>query len=153
MNPVQHSDLYTQVERINHFLADLDPEVPRLSDVLRKAGVSSEAINGLRKNYLAPYVEQLCHRWQSYLSSELPERHTLIVIRRYSLNGEAQPTLAELGDEYGISRERVRQIEKAGIQRLHSRRRREALHHLAVQIAYEVAGIVPAGWSDPDTTV
>ena len=42
----------------------------------------------------------------------LPERHRLVLIRRYGLGDEGVATLAQLSDEMGISRERVRQIQR-----------------------------------------
>jgi RNA polymerase primary sigma factor len=42
----------------------------------------------------------------------LPERHRLVLIRRYGLGDEGAATLAELSDELGISRERVRQVQR-----------------------------------------
>ena len=132
-----------QLEQINRFLTDLDPESHRLSVVLHKANVSEQGIALLRSQYLAAYVSQLCERWRTYLATILPERHADILIRRYSLSGLAQPTLADLGQEYDISRERVRQLEDTGMRRLRNPRRRQELWRLAVQIVYEGTGLAP----------
>ena len=43
---------------------------------------------------------------------KLPERHRRVLIGRYGLDDERVATLAELSDELGISRERVRQIQR-----------------------------------------
>ena len=42
----------------------------------------------------------------------LPERHRLVLVRRYGLAAESAATLAQLSDELGISRERVRQVQR-----------------------------------------
>jgi RNA polymerase primary sigma factor len=42
----------------------------------------------------------------------LPERHRYVLVRRYGLGDESAATLAELSDELGISRERVRQVQR-----------------------------------------
>ena len=42
----------------------------------------------------------------------LPERHRAVLVRRYGLGDEGAATLAQLSDELGISRERVRQIQR-----------------------------------------
>ena len=42
----------------------------------------------------------------------LPERHKTVLIRRYGLGDEGVSTLAQLSDELGISRERVRQVQR-----------------------------------------
>jgi RNA polymerase primary sigma factor len=41
----------------------------------------------------------------------LSERHRRVLVRRYGLDGRKRATLAELSEELGISRERVRQIQ------------------------------------------
>ena len=42
----------------------------------------------------------------------LPERHRHVLVRRYGLDDREPATLAELGDELDISRERVRQLQR-----------------------------------------
>ena len=42
----------------------------------------------------------------------LPERTRYVLVRRYALDGRKEATLAELSRELGISRERVRQVQK-----------------------------------------
>src|ERR687889_1072460 len=44
--------------------------------------------------------------------SRLPERHRHVLIRRYGLGNRDTSTLAQLSDELGISRERVRQLQR-----------------------------------------
>jgi RNA polymerase primary sigma factor len=41
----------------------------------------------------------------------LPERHRHVLVRRYGLDERDAATLADLSEELGISRERVRQIQ------------------------------------------
>ena len=42
----------------------------------------------------------------------LPERHRHVLIKRYGLGDGETATLAQLSDELGISRERVRQVQR-----------------------------------------
>jgi RNA polymerase primary sigma factor len=42
----------------------------------------------------------------------LPERHRHVLVRRYGLDEREPATLAELGDELKMSRERVRQVQR-----------------------------------------
>jgi RNA polymerase primary sigma factor len=44
--------------------------------------------------------------------AQLPERHRYVLVRRYGLDDRDAATLAELSDELGISRERVRQLQR-----------------------------------------
>jgi len=49
------------------------------------------------------------------LISDLKEREKEIISRRFGLNGLERETLESIGQDFGISRERVRQIQKVGI--------------------------------------
>jgi hypothetical protein len=138
-----HADTRSQLDHINRFLAELYQDIQRLSDLLHKMGVRDAAIAALRGQHLSSYVSRLSQRWQTFITDALPERHADIVIRRYALNGQLPPRLADLGVEYGISRERVRQLEQAGLKRLRSRKRRKLLQQIALEVAYEITGLPP----------
>ena len=49
---------------------------------------------------------------------DLPERVRYVLMRRYGLGGLEPATLVELADELGISRERIRQIQREAVQAL-----------------------------------
>jgi RNA polymerase primary sigma factor len=51
----------------------------------------------------------------------LPERHRYVLLRRYGLDERKPATLAELGAELKVSRERVRQLQRQAEQMLKSR--------------------------------
>jgi RNA polymerase primary sigma factor len=42
----------------------------------------------------------------------LPERHRLVLVRRYGLDDRPVATLAQLSEELGVSRERIRQLQR-----------------------------------------
>jgi RNA polymerase primary sigma factor len=42
----------------------------------------------------------------------LPERQRCVLVRRYGLDGEEPATLADLSEELGVSRERIRQLQR-----------------------------------------
>ncbi len=57
------------------------------------------------------------HReWLVEALAELPERERRIIVERHL--GEEKPILRDLGDEFGVSKERVRQLEKRAFERL-----------------------------------
>jgi RNA polymerase primary sigma factor len=50
--------------------------------------------------------------WLAEAVEKLPERHRYVLIKRYGLDDEETATLAQLSEELGISRERVRQVQR-----------------------------------------
>ena len=50
--------------------------------------------------------------WLSEAIERLPERHRHVLVKRYGLGDQETETLAELSEELGISRERVRQLQR-----------------------------------------
>jgi len=50
--------------------------------------------------------------WLGEAMSRLPERHRRVLIKRYGLDEEETATLAELAEEMGVSKERVRQLQR-----------------------------------------
>lgn len=51
----------------------------------------------------------------------LPKRTQDIIVRRFGINKKRKETLESIGHTYGITRERVRQIEEEGLRRLRSK--------------------------------
>ena len=49
------------------------------------------------------------------LLNDLPERERNIIIRRYGLNGHKQDTLFEIGNDFNLTQERIRQLENTCI--------------------------------------
>jgi len=63
--------------------------------------------------------------------SDLPPREAEILRLRFGISGKGEHTLQEIGRKFGISRERVRQLEKKSINRLrHHPKRRLSAHRL-----------------------
>ena len=60
----------------------------------------------------------------------LPERQRYVLVRRYGLDEKDAATLAELSDELGVSRERVRQLQREAEQALRTCEQRLLLHAL-----------------------
>jgi len=66
----------------------------------RESGVVGEVVRELETHRLMESV------------ARLPERRRRVLVRRYGLDGEKPATLADLGEELGVSRERVRQLQR-----------------------------------------
>jgi len=64
--------------------------------------------------------------------SSLTDRERKIIEMRYGLDNEQGLTLKEVGHEFGLTRERIRQIEKEALAKLrHPSRSRKLIHYLA----------------------
>jgi RNA polymerase primary sigma factor len=66
----------------------------------RESDAAGEVVRELETRRLMESVERL------------PERQRRVLVRRYGLDGEEPSTLADLSEELGISRERVRQLQR-----------------------------------------
>src|SRR5829696_3476886 len=71
-------------------------EIGELIEDERASEVAGTVIGEMEMDWLAEAVEKL------------PERHRYVLIKRYGLEDEEPATLAQLSEELGISRERVR---------------------------------------------
>ena len=74
-----------------------------------------------------------------WLLSQCEPRDRVIVERRFGLSHGEPETLEEIGSDYGVTRERIRQIEKRALKRMRIRMRHTAL-------AEHVALASPAVW-------
>jgi RNA polymerase primary sigma factor len=75
-------------------------EIGELIEDERASEVAGTVIGEMEMDWLAGAVEKL------------PERHRYVLIKRYGLGDEETATLAQLSEELGISRERVRQVQR-----------------------------------------
>ena len=75
-------------------------EIGELIEDERASEVAGTVIGEMEMDWLADAVENL------------PERHRYVLIKRYGLGEEEAATLARLSEELGISRERVRQLQR-----------------------------------------
>jgi RNA polymerase primary sigma factor len=94
---------------LNQPMGSDDASSSELGEFVKDERVSDtpgEVIGEMEAEYLKEAIERL------------PERVRYVLVRRYGLVGLEPATLAELADELGISRERVRQIQREAVQRL-----------------------------------
>ncbi len=90
----------------------------------------------LRSQALEPFMTELLQRWRTLLPSLVgTQRHADILIRRYGLNQAPALLLQQLGDSYGLSRERIRQLQVGALRRLCLPKHRQAFEHIAVKAA------------------
>jgi RNA polymerase primary sigma factor len=87
---------------LNHLLSQEDT-ASGLGDFIEDERVSDTADTVMRKMETSLLREAI---------ERLPERARYVLVRRYGLDDQEPATLAQLGDELDISRERVRQLQR-----------------------------------------
>jgi RNA polymerase primary sigma factor len=94
------------------------PDATSLNQPLSSDGDSSEIgelIEDERASEVAgTVIGEMEIGWLAEAVEKLPERHRNVLIKRYGLGDEQTATLAQLSEELGISRERVRQVQREG---------------------------------------
>jgi hypothetical protein len=114
---------------VEGFLALLYHSPSSLTDVLRQCGFSDGEIEKLGTVHLSDFPSTLLAEWNRHLAvllsspRHLPgdpqtERRVRIITRRYGLDGHDRSTLTELGEEYGVCAERIRQIRNKAVRQL-----------------------------------
>jgi RNA polymerase primary sigma factor len=92
------------------------PDATSLNQTLLSDGDGSELgelIEDERASEVAgAVIEEMELDWLAGAVEKLPERHRYILVKRYGLGDQETATLAQLSDELGISRERVRQLQR-----------------------------------------
>ncbi len=135
---------FEQIRYIEWFLEDLYQTPHQLSDILREAGMSEQELSQFRSKHLESYVSELLLRWHAMIPTLLhSQRRADILMRRYGLSGLPNPTLQELGDEYGISRERVRQLQQGALNLLRTPEHKQAIEQTVGEVAQEVLKRAP----------
>ena len=117
-------------------------EVQRLLDYAQHTLSLDEPIGDDGETYLQNYIENknapnpFMEVRQSLLYddvidalNELTEREAQILTMRFGLGGSRQHTLKELGEIFGITRERIRQIQKGALRKLREPGVRNKLEH------------------------
>lgn len=118
-----------QYRRASAAPASLDAPIGDESDSNRIADIVADEKATLPSDDLSAHMD--LDLMQELLGG-LNEREVTILRRRYGLDGEQEKTLEEIGVDYGLTRERIRQIENAALKKLRARMaKRDAMHFAA----------------------
>jgi len=139
---------------LNRLLTELYKTDMRLSLLLDRLGFVSSQIEILRATHLEEVVDCYVGIIKTRIVGwEGGERLFVIICSRFGLDGHQPDTLAELGVCFGISRERVRQLETKTLRRCHRKWFREdcekAMKEATLNMLNEVA---PENGARDDTT-
>jgi RNA polymerase primary sigma factor len=89
---------------------------------------TSTLLDAIAGEHASPFDQTCSNERRTALLGMLacvPQRERLILVRRFGLHGDAPVSLAEIGVELGLTRERVRQLEQRALEKLRSLGRRD----------------------------
>jgi hypothetical protein len=132
-----------QVNGLNEFLTTVYGTETRLSTLLTSLGFNSQQVELIRNQYLeraiTSFLESLRKRMVAGWDGE---RLYKIISRRFGLDGEPPDTLETLGQQFGLSRERIRQLEYKAIKKCTSKANQQflktSLHSIALKLIGDV---------------
>jgi RNA polymerase nonessential primary-like sigma factor len=115
-----------EVERLLRYReqpVSLDAPLDRDSTLSVRDGVADEAAQSPELLLHVSGIERNVGEWMA----DLTERQRRVIERRYGLNDQEISTLDELAGEMGVTRERVRQIQREALGKLRNRIERRGL--------------------------
>lgn len=104
----------TQVIGLNKFLTAIYGTETRISTLLTNFGFEKQQIELLRDRHLEPIVENIILVIKERLGND---RLFQVISRRFSFDGNPPDTLQTIGENLGVSRERIRQLEHKAIRK------------------------------------
>lgn len=159
--PVHMTDRIRQIYKTTHELEQELGRVPRPEELAEKMGLDVKKINWILKVSMLPlsldspvgdnedsdlgmFIEDensptpMDSAYQSLLKEKIEEvlgtlspREARVLRLRFGLDNEKAYTLEEVGEKFGLTRERIRQIEGKALRRLrHPRRARQLKEYL-----------------------
>ncbi len=100
-------------------------------------------VTTMKKTTLQIQTAQLEQLIAQALNVLKKDRDRIVVARRHGIAGEEVATLERIGQQLGITRERVRQIEKAALTRMRTNKQPDSVLNEAVaQLLTEIGGII-----------
>jgi RNA polymerase primary sigma factor len=92
------------------------PDATSLDKPLGSGEDASELGSLIKDEQASDTLEAVVHEievdWLGEAIGRLPERHRLVLVRRYGLDEKEVATLSQLAEELGVSKERVRQLQR-----------------------------------------
>jgi len=130
----------TRLKGINELLKTIYGEPCLLSDILRAKGIEEERIQLIKRHRLEEYLDEFVGGLSEVLDNPKWDRLLEIVRYRYGIAEGQEMTLRAIGNIYGLSRERIRQLQNKAIRIMKNPKRKERLENMAMNVAKEVLG-------------
>ena len=103
-----------RILKLNERISSLDMTLGPLSDKTLLDSIADERSNDPSEELQANDIRENLSRW----IEELPEKQREVLSRRFGIRGYETSTLEDVGQEIGLTRERVRQIQVEALMRL-----------------------------------
>ena len=134
--------LNTRMTGLNQFLSSVYGVPIRLRILLTELGFTEQQLDQLHRDHLEEIVASSIALLKDRLVLMYNGDRTYgIVCRRFGLDGRPTETLQAIGDKLGITRERVRQIERNAIRRSRSKTNRTAWETGLYDVAARLIGV------------
>ncbi len=115
-------DLKREVHGLNAFLSAVYGKEMRISAMLAQSGLGPEQVECLRTKHLHQVVicllDIIQQRFTRYTRGDQMYQ---ILCRSFGIASHSQETLQAIGESYGVTRERIRQLEQKALRRCRAR--------------------------------
>jgi hypothetical protein len=130
--------LKIQIENINRFWEGLYGKPRPLSRALRRYAINDTDLDQLEDSQAGQFVDRLLAAWTAWMGEIMKARSADILVRHYGLTGAGRKTLADLGRDYNVTRERIRQVHDKALEVLREPANQARMQEIAEQLAREL---------------
>lgn len=129
-----------RLKGINRLLETIYGKPHFISDILRAKGFEEEEIQLIKRHHLEDYLDKFVDGLHEVFDNPKWDRLLETIRYRYGLAEREKMTLRAIGAIYGLSGERIRQLQNKAIRIMRNSKRKGKLENMAVNVAREVLG-------------
>ncbi|SHK32813.1 sigma factor-like helix-turn-helix DNA-binding protein [Tepidibacter formicigenes] len=136
---LQEQSIFIKLKGFNQLIEDSLKKKIKISDILEHNDFTQEEIAILKSEKLKQFLDLIIFGLKcSLIGSFTGNRQAEILVKRYGLDGGRVLTLQQMGDEFGVSKERVRQLQEKMLKKLTPTKTRHILEEIIVLTACNV---------------